>query len=91
VTSTQGFSLPAGKTTLINVPISVPWNSVATLVQLGITNRPVPYAVDGTVTMGGALLNLPLPFHLDGSVTHEQIASATMRSIPAIPGLALPR
>ena len=87
----QAVTLPAGKTTLINVPISVPWNSVVALVQLGAKSGPVPYAVDGTVMMGGALLNVSLPFHLDGTVTHEQVVSATMHSLPAIPGLTVPR
>jgi LEA14-like dessication related protein len=90
VTSTQAVSLAAGQTTLIQVPISVPWTSVLTLVQLGASNRAVPYAVDGTVAMGGTLVNVEIPFHLEGSVTHQQIVSATTRSIqgmPALPGL----
>jgi LEA14-like dessication related protein len=91
VTSSQAFTLSAGKATSMTVPLSVPWNSVLALVQLGARNTPVPYAVDGSVMLGGALLNVSVPFHLDGSVSHEKIVSATMRSIPQVPGITLPR
>ena len=90
VSSSQAIVLPAGKTTPILVPLSVKWASLASIATLAQTTADVPYAVDGTVTMGGTLLNVGLPFHLDGNVTHAQLVSAAMRSIPgleALPGL----
>ena len=86
VTTSQPISLPAGKTTPLALPLAVKWGSLAALATLAQTTGDVPYAVDGTVTMGGTLLNVGVPFHLDGTVTHAQLVSATMRSIPGLEG-----
>jgi LEA14-like dessication related protein len=87
VTSSQGISLPAAKTTPMTVPLSVRWTSLAAVAGLAQTSGDVPYSVDGTVTMGGTLVNVAIPFHLDGKVTHAQLVNATLRSIPGLPGL----
>jgi LEA14-like dessication related protein len=87
VSSSEAIVLPAGKTTTITVPLSVKWASLASVAALVQTTADVPYAVDGTVTMGGTLLNVGLPFHLDGRVTHAQLLDATLRSIPGLEGL----
>jgi LEA14-like dessication related protein len=86
-TYAQGVNLPAGKTTLVNVPVSVKWVNLAALVQLGAVNRPVPYSVDGTVSLGGTLLNVTLPFHFEGQIAHDQMVNAAVHSLPAIPGI----
>jgi Late embryogenesis abundant protein len=85
VTSTQPISLPSMKTISVTVPLSVKWSSMAALLKVAASPGDVPYAVDGTVTMGDALVNVSLPFHLDGVVTHEQIVSAAAHAVPGLP------
>jgi hypothetical protein len=86
VESSQAIALPAGKTTLIAVPLAVKWTSLAPIAALAQASGDVPYAVDGTVRLGGPLLDVGVPFHLDGTVTHAQLVSATLRSIPGLEG-----
>ncbi len=85
VTVPESLTLPAGKTTKIDVPVKVSWSDVTMLAQLAASNAPVPYSVDGTLNLGGSLLHVGVPFHLDGSLTHQQMVSAVMRSMPMLP------
>ncbi len=85
VTVPESLTLPAGKTTKIDVPVKVSWSDVSMLAQLAASNAPVPYSVDGTLNLGGSLLHVGVPFHLDGSLTHQQMVSAVMRSMPMLP------
>jgi Late embryogenesis abundant protein len=78
------ITLPAGKTTQLDVPISVKWTDMGVLAQLAASGDAVPYAVDGTLVMGGALLHVGVPFHLEGVITHDQIVSAAVKSLPAL-------
>ncbi len=87
VTLPQTVTLPAGQTTKLDVPVTLKWSDVGVLAQLAATRGAVPYAVDGTLEMGGSLLHVGVPFHLDGVITHEQIVGAMMNSLP----LPLPR
>jgi hypothetical protein len=64
------------------VPMSLKWADVSVLVALAAPNRPVPYDVDGTVNVGGDVLNADVPFHLSGAITHEQLVQATIHSLP---------
>jgi hypothetical protein len=84
LTLPQAVTLPAGKATALDVPLSVKWNDLAALAQLGAENRSVPFSVDGTLKMGGTLLDLTVPFHIDGTATHEQIVRAAMSSLPGL-------
>jgi hypothetical protein len=63
---------------------------VGALALLAASNRPAPYTIDGTVTIGGERLNVDLPLHMTGTITHEELVQVTTRSLPAIPGLKLP-
>jgi LEA14-like dessication related protein len=85
-TASQPFSLPAGKTTPLEVPVQVKWSSLAAIAGLAQRAGDIPYTVDGTATMGGALVNVGIPFHLAGVVTHTQLASAASHSIPGLGG-----
>jgi LEA14-like dessication related protein len=86
-TVAKPVALPAGARTTLDIPLSLRWNDVLALGQLAASNRAAPYAVDGTVTVGGARLNVDLPFHMTGTVTHEELVQLTTRSLPAIPGI----
>jgi LEA14-like dessication related protein len=87
----EKVTLPANQTTELKVAVSVPWTNVAPLVSLGLSDqRFYPYAVDGTLALGGDLIQVSVPFHLEGKVTRDQILHATLSSIPAIPGITAP-
>jgi LEA14-like dessication related protein len=86
-TIAKPVNLPAGARTTLDIPLSVNWNDMSALATIATTNRPAPYTVDGTVTVGGGRLNVDLPFHMTGAISHEEILQATARSIPAIPGM----
>ena len=83
VTLPHTVTLPAGKTTRLEVPITLRWSDLGVLAELAATSGSVPYRVDGTLEMGGALLHVGVPFHFDGTMTHAQIVEATMNSLPA--------
>lgn len=85
VTMPQAVTLAAGKATKLDVPVSTKWADLGSLVGLAASAGAVPYTVDGTVSLGGDLLNISVPFHLDGTVTHDQIVAATKNSLPALP------
>lgn len=84
ITVPNAVTLPAGKTTKLDVPVSLRWSDVGLLAQLAASSAAVPYSVDGTLEMGGQLVHVGVPFHLDGSLTHEQLASAVMSSLPTL-------
>jgi hypothetical protein len=73
--------------TPLEVPMSMPWTDARALASLATAPGPVPYVVEGTVTVGGESLHVDLPFTLQGTLTREQIAAAAMKSIPQIPGM----
>jgi hypothetical protein len=80
----RSTALPRGKPIEMTVPISVKWGDVAPLIVLAASDRSVPYAVDGTVSIGGAIVHFEVPYRLQGSLTHEQILRATRRSLPGL-------
>lgn len=87
MTLAQTYTLPAGKATSIDAPLTVPWTEVSAISQLAGAAT-VPFTVDGTVELGGDLLHVTVPYHLAGSMTQQQLLGATLRSL--VPGLALP-
>jgi LEA14-like dessication related protein len=89
-TVAKPFDLPAKATVSLSVPMSVPWSNVAPLVGLAAGGKDVAYEVEGTVSIGSASLDVTLPFKTSGTMTHDQMVQATMRSIPAIPGITAP-
>jgi LEA14-like dessication related protein len=87
---TKSFDIPAGKTTTLSVPISIPWSNIGALVSVAASGRDVPYDVAGSATIGGQSINVTVPFTTSGTITRDQIAKATAASIPKIPGLTAP-
>jgi LEA14-like dessication related protein len=90
VTITKPVSLPPKTPTMIDVPMTMPWQDLNALLAMSSAQKPVPYVVDGTVTIGGESLNVAVPYTMSGTITKEQLSAAAMRSIPAIPGLVMP-
>jgi LEA14-like dessication related protein len=89
VTINKPIALPPATPTMIDVPMTLPWTDVRALGALAAAKRPVPYSVEGTVTIGGDKLNVALPFAMTGTIAHEQIAAAAMKGIPTLPGINL--
>lgn len=87
VTSTQPISLPASAHTTLDVPMNVKWRSVGGLATIAAAQRPVPYVLDGTATIGGESLNVDVPFRMQGVLTAEQLQNAAMKSLQNLPGL----
>lgn len=85
VTVPETITLPAGKTTTFEVPLTVKWSDMGVLAQLAVSTGAVPYSVDGTLDMGGNLVHVGVPFHLDGMITQAQIVGAMMNSMPKLP------
>jgi LEA14-like dessication related protein len=87
VTSTEPFTLPAGKHLQMLVPLTMKWQSAGTLAALTASGRPIPYTVDGTAAVGGERLNVDVPFTVQGTLTQEQLERAAVRSLETLPGL----
>jgi LEA14-like dessication related protein len=85
VGSAHAVTLPALKKKVFEVPISVKWSDVSTLVPLGLSNRDVPFDAEGKVRVTAASLDVDLPFKVSGVVTHQQIVQAVGRSMPRLP------
>ena len=88
VTVNKPFSLPAKQATLLEVPMTLPWSDLSALSALAQTTKPIPYVVDGTVTVGGESLNVSLPYSVSGTIAREQIIAAAMKGIPSFPIVA---
>lgn len=82
VTLPDALTLPASKTTRIDVPMTLSWPDMGLLAQLALSNVAIPYAVDGNLALGGSLVQVRLPFHVDGSITRDQIVGAMMNTLP---------
>jgi LEA14-like dessication related protein len=77
-------TLPAGRATKLDVPLSVKLNDIAPLAQLAMTSTSIPYTVEGTVGLGGDLVHVELPFTLTGSVPRDQVVQAALGAIPGM-------
>jgi LEA14-like dessication related protein len=75
-------TLPAGQTTKVVAPVSVNWTNLGTLALLASSGNPVPYSVDGTLDLGGALVHVGVPFHMEGSISRDQLVDAVLHSLP---------
>jgi LEA14-like dessication related protein len=80
-------TLPANQTTDLDVPLSVEWQDLAVLAQLGALSGATPYTVDGDVGVGGDLVNVEVPYHLEGTVTQAQLLRVIKTSIPGLPDI----
>jgi LEA14-like dessication related protein len=90
VTISKPVVLPPNVPTMIDVPMTLPWTDMKALGTLATATAPVPYVVEGTITVGGERLNVNLPFTISGTITREQIIGAALKGLPAIPGLTAP-
>lgn len=90
VTISKPVVLPPREPTMIEVPLTMPWQDANALIAMSTAQKPVPYVVDGTVKVGGESLNVDIPYSVSGTISREQIAAAAMKSIPAIPALTIP-
>jgi LEA14-like dessication related protein len=86
-TSKSAIELPAQKRTPLDLPVTMTWRDITGLAGLAASGRDIPYAVEGTVAIGGEKLNVNVPFRINGTVTQKQLLEATMSSLPQIPGL----
>jgi LEA14-like dessication related protein len=82
VASSKTLVLPSGQRTALDVPLSVTWTDLPEVIALAALAEAVPYAVDGTIAVGGQTLHIDVPFHLEGALTHAQLVEATRRSLP---------
>jgi LEA14-like dessication related protein len=82
VTVPQAIDMPANQSTGIDVPVSVAWTDLPSIIALAATGRSIPYAVDGTVNIGGDVIHVELPYHLTGEITREQLGAALRSSVP---------
>lgn len=85
VTLAKPVVLPPNASTKIDVPMTMPWANVQTLAMIATSQKPIPYVVEGTVTIGGDTLNANLPFSISGTITREQITNAAVKGLPALP------
>lgn len=90
VTVEKPVDLPPNVPTMVDVPMTLPWTDLKTLGALASTTGPVPYVIEGTVSIGGERLNVNLPFTLSGTITREQVINASLKSLPTIPFLTAP-
>lgn len=88
VTVAKPISIPPKTPTILEVPMTLPWSDGTALIALATAQKPVPYVVDGTVTIGGESLNVSVPYSLSGTISREQIIAAGAKSLPA--GLPFP-
>jgi hypothetical protein len=82
ITLPKVLTLPASKTTPIDVPVALKWADMGMLADLAASKGSVPYAVDGSLEMGGNLLHVGVPFHVEGAITRDQMAGAVINSLP---------
>ena len=87
VTMPRPVTLPAQKKKLVDLPISLKWNDVASLAPLALVNRDIPWDADVKVKVDAKATDVVLPFKVSGVVTHQQIVTAVGRSLPRIPGI----
>jgi LEA14-like dessication related protein len=85
VTVNKAIDLPAGQWTRIDVPLSIAWTDLPSIVALAVTGRTVAYTVDGRVDIGGDVIHVDLPFHLAGEIKPEQLAALAIRMLPKLP------
>jgi LEA14-like dessication related protein len=89
VTAPNGVNIPAKSHTELSLPLSLKWADVTVVAKLAASAKPMPYRVDGTVTIGGDRLNVDVPFTISGTIAREQLLGAALRALPPLP--ALPR
>lgn len=90
VTIDQPFSLAPNGPTTLDIPMRIPWSDISALRALGSATGPVPYVIDGKVTIGGERLNVDIPYAVSGTISREQITNALLKAIPSalqLPGL----
>jgi LEA14-like dessication related protein len=83
----EAVTLPSQKETVVPVSTDLAWSNMGQLGQLAMAQRDVKYKADGTVTLGGALVNVTVPFTATGVITQQDLVRGAMQGLP----LLLPR
>ena len=81
VTADKPVTLPAGRTLTLTVPLAVKWSSLPALFGVATKGGDVPYAIDGTVDIGGEVLHASVPFHVAGKLTQVELRRAFPRPL----------
>jgi LEA14-like dessication related protein len=76
--------LAAGQETRTPVSVELPWKDMRQLAHLVASGRDVDYKADGTVALGGKLLNVSVPFVMAGTITREDLARGAMQGLPRL-------
>lgn len=88
ITAGSAITLPPNARTDVSVPLRVKWADLATMATLAATNRPIPYAIDGSMSVGlSERISIDVPLHMTGTMSHDEIVQAALRSVPTLPGL----
>ena len=74
--------LPSEQRTRLSVPLVMDWKDVVVVTALVALNKNVPFDVDGSVNVGGDVINVSLPFELSGTMTQEQLLQAVAKPPP---------
>jgi LEA14-like dessication related protein len=75
---------PAGKSTRLDVPLTVQVSDIASLTALALTSDGIPFSVDGKVGVGGETIHVDLPYRLEGAVPRADLVRAAAASIPGL-------
>jgi LEA14-like dessication related protein len=78
-------TLPAGQTTKLDVPVTLNWSAATSVAGLAAQGRDVPYALDGSVGLGGDLVHVAIPFHMTGTLKRDDLVKAALQSLPKLP------
>lgn len=91
VTAPKAVTLPPASRTDLELPLAIRWTDLGVVAKLALSNRPMPFRIDGTMKIGSPKLAVDVPFRLSGTITREELAKAAVKGLPGLPpGLPLP-
>ena len=89
VTVPESITIPPTTPTEIIATMTMPWADLQTMAGLMGTQRPIPYAIEGSAKIGGEHINVDVPFAATGTISRDQIIGAAAKGLPSFPGLQL--
>jgi hypothetical protein len=75
----SGQTIPPHGQSVLQVPVSVPWNDVTLFFDLGAAARDVPFKMEGKLAVVGGPRPTVLPFEVTGVVSGEKLKRAMQR------------
>ncbi|HZU81676.1 MAG TPA: LEA type 2 family protein [Polyangiaceae bacterium] len=78
----EAVTLPAKGDADVPVSLPVTWNGVGQMAMLAASGRDIAYRAEGTVTLGGDLLNVTVPFTATGTIKQQDLAQGALRAMP---------